>query len=328
MIDLITELKERVLSGGQISQEEAVKLCQIEEKELLYHAADEIREKMCGSHMDLCSIINARSGNCEQDCKWCSQSSYNDADIEKYPLISARVASAHAAQMEKAGTHRYSLVTSGKRVEKETMPQVIGIYKKLKKERNIKLCASMGLLDKESLEQLKEVGVTRYHCNIETAPSYFNEVVTTHTLEEKVQTLKAAQEVGLDTCSGGIIGMGESMEQRIELALTLRDLGVKSVPINILTPVKGTPLENASSLEDEEILTTFAIFRFILPDAKLRLAGGKASIQHLIGRALHAGMNASLIGALLTTTGLSPEEELSTFKEAGFETEALTNEAG
>jgi len=180
----------------------------------------------------------------------------------------------------------------------------------------------MGLIGKEELLMLKEAGVTRYQCNLETAPSFFSELCTTHTAEEKKRTLLAAKECGLDICSGGIIGMGETMEHRVELACELRSLGVKSVPVNILNPIKGSALENAAPLCDDEILTTVAMFRFVLPDAFIRFAGGRVRMsEELQTRALRAGINASMVGDLLTTPGTSVEKDYGMFEKTGYNTE-------
>jgi biotin synthase len=204
-------------------------------------------------------------------------------------------------------------------VNKHEMTVFCDMYRDVKARTGLKLCASMGLVGSEELRMLKEAGVVRYECNLETASSFFPSLCTTHTSEEKKQTLRLAREAGLELCSGGIIGMGESMEQRVELAIELRELGVKSVPLNLLNPVKGTALQERPPLPDEEILDTIAIFRFILPDAFIRFAGGRRQMSpELQRRALRSGINASLVGGLLTTAGTDVAEDYRMFAEAGY----------
>jgi len=304
---------------GSITYAEAVELSKTPDKEWLYLEANKIREKLCGKVLDTCSIINARSGLCSEDCKWCAQSAKHKTGIETYPMKSSDEVFDCALQNDIKGVKRFSLVTSGRKVSKKEMEQFCEMYKRIRAKSNINLCASMGLIGKEEMQMLKDAGVTRYQCNLETAPSFFPTLCTTHTIEEKKQTLRFAKECGMELCSGGIIGMGETMEQRIELACELRDLGVKSVPVNILNPIKGSALENAKPLSDEEILTTIAVFRFILRDASIRFAGGRINMsEELQKRALLAGVNAAMVGDLLTTLGTSSDKDFEMFRAAGY----------
>jgi biotin synthase len=236
-------------------------------------------------------------------------------------LVDRKEAVRQAVENAAMGVNKHSLVTSGKQVTNATLNNIIGIYKEIKSKCDIKLCASMGLIGKDKLTKLKDVGVEHYHCNLETAPSFFPELCTSHTIEDKIETIKAAQEVGLGVCSGGIIGMGETMEQRIELAVALKELNILSIPINILTPVEGTPLEGQEDLSEEEVLTTIALFRFINPKANLRFAGGRMKIKHFQHKALRSGINAALTGNYLTTIGSDIKEDLKDFKASGFEIE-------
>jgi biotin synthase len=303
-----------------ISYDEAVELAKYPDKDLLCAAANGIREKFCGNALDTCSIINARSGMCSEDCKWCSQSARHKTGIETYPMKSTDEVLDCAVQNDIKGVKRFSMVTSGLKVEKKEMEKFCEMYKRIYKKTGLKLCASMGLIGKEEMLMLKEAGVSRYECNLETASSFFPQLCTTHTSEEKKATLRLAVECGMEICSGGIIGMGESMEQRIELACELRELGVKSVPINILNPIKGSALENAEPLSDEEILTTMAIFRFILPDAFIRFAGGRINMsENLQKKALQSGINASLVGGLLTTPGSNIDKDYEMFESMGYD---------
>ncbi|MBN1462506.1 MAG: biotin synthase BioB [Paludibacteraceae bacterium] len=316
----IQELKEKVIKGYQMTFEEGVALTQIKDKEALYKAADEIRLHFCGNKMDLCSITNAKSGRCSEDCKWCSQSSHYKTDIEEYEIVDKDEAVKVAIDGAKKGVKRHSLVTSGRTVSDKTIDQLIPIYQEIKAQSTINLCASLGLVNQAQLQRLKnEVNIEHYHCNLETAPSHFPKLCSTHTIEEKLKTISYARNIGLKICSGGIIGMGESMEQRVEFAIALRDIQADSIPINILSPVKGTPLEDTKLLSEEDILTTIAMFRFINPKANIRFAGGRLQIKHFQHKALHAGINAALTGDYLTTIGSNTDEDVRDFKNSGFE---------
>ncbi|MBI5218955.1 MAG: biotin synthase BioB [Bacteroidia bacterium] len=315
----LQELYNRIISGGRIRADEACSLVRFIPKQQFYDLADSVRKHFTGNRFDLCSIVNARSGRCSEDCKWCAQSSYYKTSIEEYDLVDHDHAVDLAIKNEKYGVHKYSLVTSGKTITCEKLNELCKIYADISKISKITLCASMGLIGREMLQMLKDAGVKQYHCNLETASSFFKNLCTTHTFEEKLQTLEWAKEVGLHICSGGIIGMGETMEQRIELAFELNRVGVKSIPLNILYPIEGTPLQNYAQLSDEEVLTTIAIFRLINPDAQIRFAGGRQLIKHIQDKALKAGINASLVGDLLTTVGSNVEEDIAAFREAGFE---------
>lgn len=315
----ITKLEQKVLDGGRITQSEALLLSEAIDKEALYAAAGRIREYFLGKKIDLCAIVNARSGQCTENCKWCAQSSHYPTSVDTYEIINSEEALQQARTCEKAGVKKFSLVTSGRSIQNNPLSSLCALYQKIGRETNLEFCASMGLLSREKLRKLKQAGVTRYHCNLETAPSYFSDLCTTHTIEEKMETLKTAREEGMSLCSGGIIGMGETMAQRIELAFTLRDLAVDSIPLNILNPISGTPLENEARLSDEEILKTIAIFRFIHPKSHLRFAGGRTLILGIQDKALSAGISAALVGDLLTTVGVGLKEDIAHFKALGYE---------
>lgn len=315
MIDI---LKEKVLSGGQISREEAVALSMNRGEQALYKAAGELRDKMAGRKFDTCSIINARSGRCSENCKWCAQSVLFKTNIEEYELVDEKVCLETARLNDAYGVDKFSFVTSGRALSDQNIERLCEYARKIGENFALHLCASMGLLNKAQLQKLVDAGVRRYHCNLETSPGYFSSLCTTHTMEEKIRTIRAAQEVGMEVCSGGIIGMGESMEDRIDLAMTLRELKIKSIPINILNPIPGTPLEGTAALGDDEILTTIAVFRFIHPDAYLRFAGGRSLIAHIETEAIQAGINAAIVGDLLTTVGSKVLEDMEKVKKMGF----------
>jgi biotin synthase len=317
----LDEILRRILEqDGDVSYLEAVELTKYPDKNLLYAAANSIREKFCGNKLDTCSIVNARSGKCGEDCKWCAQSAKHKTGIETYPIKDEDEVLDCAVQNDIKGVKRFSMVTSGRKVEKEEMEKFCKMYNRIREKTGLKLCASMGLIGMEEMLMLKEAGVSRYECNLETASSFFPELCTTHTSEEKKATLRLAKECGMEICSGGIIGMGESMEQRVELACELRELRVKSVPINILNPIKGSALENAKPLSEEEVLTTMAVFRFVLPDAFIRFAGGRINMSGALQKkALQSGINASLVGGLLTTLGSNINEDYEMFETLGYD---------
>jgi biotin synthase len=318
----VKSIQKRVLEGEAISIDVALALAQTGHKSTLYDCANEIRLHFCGAAMDLCSITNAKSGKCSEDCKWCSQSASHKTHIEVYSLVEKQRAVAEAVGSAEQGVGHHSLVTSGKRVTDKDLESLLDIFREIRAKCSIDLCASMGLLSREALQRLRDGGVRRYHCNLETAPSFFSRVCSTHSIVDKIRTIQDAQSLGLEVCSGGIIGMGETMEQRIELALLLRDLGIRSIPINILNPIVGTALEGTAALSEDEVLTTIALFRFINPRAHLRFAGGRLLIRHFQMRALKAGINASIVGDMLTTVGSGIADDLKDFREAGFTIES------
>lgn len=318
-MSIIKLLEEKILESCLITFDEAMMLLEVDNKEELYNAADRIKNHFAGNKLDLCSIVNARSGRCSEDCKWCAQSAHHKTKIDVYESIESDIAVSQAKHNCEAGVKKFSLVTSGRTSTKAQIERYIEIYKRIGEETSLELCASMGLLDRDALQSLYDCGVRNYHCNIETAPSYFPTLCSTHTMEEKIETMKAAREVGMKICSGGIIGMGESMAQRVEMAMTLQGLGVESIPINLLNPIEGTPLEGSAPLSDEDILTTIAIFRFTNPKALIRFAGGRTLMLHIQDKALKSGINGALVGDLLTTVGVGMKEDIDHLRMLGYD---------
>jgi adenosylmethionine-8-amino-7-oxononanoate aminotransferase/biotin synthase len=315
----VEELKQRVLQGGSISYDEAIALADIDNKEELYAAAGEITRHFGKPAFNPCSIINARAGKCSENCKWCAQSGHYHTDSDVHGIVSAEKVLCQAKYDEAKGVKRFCQVTSGRAVKGEALKKVCDNYRELRKNTNLFLCGSLGLLNKEDLQQLWDAGMRRYHCNLESAPSYFGELCTTHTIDEKIQTLRWAREVGFELCSGGIIGMGETREQRIELGIKLLDVMPDSIPINILQPIKGTPLADTPPISDEEILITVAIFRFIHPKAELRFAGGRVRLSHDVKlKALQIGINSAVVGDMLTTVGSRIDDDRALAAEAGY----------
>lgn len=316
---MINEIENQIIKGNNISEQVALQLQQSYTTTELCSIADRVRSHFMGNKIDTCSIMNARSGRCSEDCKWCSQSAHNHAQVDIYPLVDEQQALHHALDNHSKGVARFSLVTSGRTMSDVDIEKASEIYRSIARKCSIYLCASMGLLTKEQLQKLRDSGVGHYHCNIETAPSFFPTLCSTHTFEQKLQTINWARQVGLKICSGGIIGMGETMEHRIEMAFALRSIGVVSIPINILNPIPGTPLQATAPLTDDEILRTFAMFRLINPAAHIRFAGGRTRISHIQHQALRSGVSAALVGDLLTTIGSNIEQDKELFTQCGFE---------
>lgn len=304
---------------NKITFEQALELERTATTGELCAMADQIRKQNRGQAFNTCSIINARSGRCPEDCKWCSQSAFHKTEIDIYPLIDAEEALEMARHNQSKGVRRFSLVTSGRAVSGAELDKVCAIYESLTRGTDIALCASLGLLGREDMLRLRRSGVTRYHCNLESAPSYFPSLCTTHTTAQKQQTIRWAREAGMAICSGGIIGLGETMAQRIELAVVLRDMEVESIPINFLNPIPGTALEHESRLSDDDVLRSVAMFRIVNPTAVIRLAGGRALYRHLDRALLGSGVDGAIVGDMLTTTGSDIDSDKSLFQSEGRE---------
>ena len=295
------QLAEDIIKGRRLKRGEDLSFLLSEDLDELCAGADKIRKELCGNHVDLCSIINGRSGRCGEDCKFCAQSACHHAKVEEYPFLEPEEILEDCKRHEAKKVHRYSIVTAGRALTGAEMEKALRAYRAMKKECKVELCASHGLLSQEDFNRLKEAGVGRYHANIETSRRNFPNICTTHTYDMKIETLKKVKAEGMCACSGGIIGMGETWEDRLDMAISLAELGIDSIPINALMPIPGTPLENLPRLSEEDILRTIALFRYINPDANIRLAAGRALLTNDGEIAFKSGASATITGNMLTT---------------------------
>ena len=297
----IKALADEIIGGRRITRQDDLNMfltCDLKE---LCEGADRIREYFIGDKVDLCSIINGRSGRCPEDCKYCAQSAHNHTSCEIYDFLPEEKIVEACKLNESEGVDRFSIVTSGRALSGEEFEKAVHAYETMHAECRIDLCASMGFLNAEQLHRLHEAGVTSYHHNIETSKRNFPNICTTHTYEQKLETLKLVKKEGMCACSGGIIGMGETWEDRLDMAVSLAELGIDSIPINALMPIEGTPLENQPQLTEDEILRTIAFFRYINPEANIRLAAGRALLTNDGEIAFQSGASATITGNMLTT---------------------------
>ncbi len=313
----IKRLKEKVLSGEMITKEEALLLYE-EPLSPLCQAADAIRNHFCGSGFDLCTIINGKSGRCSENCKYCAQSSYYRTDADKYPLLETEEIVKQAIYNDRSGVLRYSIVTSGRALNDSEVDSVCECVRSILKQTGLSVCVSPGLLNEEQYKRLKEAGVTRVHNNLETSRSYFPDVCTTHTYEDKIAAIRAAQSAGLNVCSGGIMGLGETAGDRIDMAVALRELDIRSVPVNMLNPIPGTPYEKNKKLTTEDMCRIVAVYRFLLPGASIRLAGGRGLLPDKGQSCFRSGSNAVISGDMLTTHGISIETDKKMIQQLGY----------
>jgi len=299
----LTSLKDEIIKGKRLNKNDDLSFFENCDLDELTKNADLLREHFCGKKVDLCTIINARSGKCPENCKYCAQSAHNHTSCEVYSFLDEEKIIAEAKSNQEEGVDRFAIVTAGRSLAGEDFDKSINTYKRMKAELKINLCASMGFLTREQFKRLRESGVTSYHDNIETSREFFPNICTTHTFDQKIAEIKMAQEEGFCVCSGGIIGMGETFKDRISMALTLSELKIKSIPINSLMAIPGTPLENQPNLKEDEILRTIAMFRFINPEANIRLAAGRKLISENGKKAFESGCSATITGNMLTTSG-------------------------
>jgi biotin synthase len=303
-----------------IERAEALELARSEGTELyeLFHAAGMERFRYRGNRVDLCAIINAKSGACPEDCSFCSQSARSRTEAPVYPLLEKdKIVEAARASFDR-GIGRFCTVTSGRKPRPDELNHICEAISAMS-STGIKPCATLGILGRDDLDRLREAGLKRYHHNLETSEAFFSEICSTHTYRDRLKTIEAAKSLGLSVCSGGIFGLGESWQDRIDMALALRDLAVDSVPLNYLTPVKGTPMGGRPILPALEALKIIAIYRLIMPDREIRVCGGRPlTLKSLSPLIFMAGADGLLVGDYLTTPGVEIDRDLEIIADMGF----------
>ena len=333
MNTFIQELKSRVLAGGSITPEEALRLSAIEDTpslEILSAAAHEITTKFCPPKPDLCSLVNAKSYLCSEDCGFCSQSSHYKTGVKRYPLMKPEEVLEKAQACEANGVQSFCVVTSGETLSDGEFEQVLETFKLLSAKTNLRLDGSLGNLTAEQIRKLREAGMRRFNHNLQCSREFYPEIVSTHTYEERMETLKFLDQNDVEVCSGGIFGMGETPEDRIRLAFELKPFDLHCLPVNILNPRPGTPLEGRQAIDPAEVVKMVAIYRFIHPKANIKLAGGRELNLgvYFQEKALRGGANGFVVGGYLTTAGNPLREDLEMLQNAGFSMEATGERCG
>ena len=302
-----------------IGKDEALALLKPDRRDELRERAHEVTEKCVEKRFDFCSIINARSGRCSENCKWCAQSAHWKTGCESYGWVGTEACVKAAKEAEANGADRIGIVTSGRCLSHEDVENICAALREMRKATGIGLCASLGLLSEDDLAKLKAAGLQRVHCNIETAPSLFPSLCTTHTMADKLATLRAAKKLGFQICCGGIIGMGETDEQLVEFAITLQEIAPDSIPVNVLHPIEGTPLANKSILDPERVVDSVALLRLVNPSTPLRFAGGRRDMSdETAAKCIYVGMSAGIAGPLLTTPGANFNDDRELALHAGY----------
>lgn len=327
MREQIDTICEKALSGKGITHDEAEFILQIDNSCLSYLLAltERVRQTYNGSKIELCSVINARSGGCSEDCSFCTQSVYASSDAATYPLLSLDVILEGARSAKSNGAVKFCLATSGAGItNSRELDRLCDAAKKIRTEVGIEVCATLGAMSLEQMIAMKDAGLTRFHHNLETAESYFPSICTTHTYRDRIEQVAVAKEAGLSTCSGGIFGMGESIEQRVELAFALMELDADSVPVNFLMPSSGTALGHITPIEPAAALKTIAMLRLLMPDKEIRVCGGRMTALHDLHPLIFAsGANGMMIGNYLTRSGREPHKDLQMLKDLGLTIESL-----
>ncbi len=317
---MIKDIVKKVVRGESVESQEIDSILQQCKWYDILWGANKIRETFKGNKIFACSIINAKSGLCSEDCKFCAQSKFHNTGVKVYPLLEKEELVKRALDLAEKGATHFSFVTSGKKLSKKDIDIICEAALEIKNKSSIKLCASLGLLDLDYARNLREAGITRYHHNLETSKSFFKNICTTHEYEEDIETIEVAKKAGMEVCSGGIMGLGEDFSHRIELALLLNELEVDSIPINFLNPIKGTKLENMPLIPPIEALVCIALFRFLNPDKNITICGGReVCLRDMQSWIFFAGANGIMIGNYLTTQGREIDDDLKMINDLGLE---------
>ncbi len=317
----IQKIGDKVLGGQSATKKEILSLSEAEGPDIVELAAvaNRVRVEFKGNDIDLCSLLNAKSGRCAEDCAFCAQSAHYTTEAPVYSLMNVNEMVKEAREAQERRTGRFCLISSGRQLNDKEFETVLDALSQIREETDLALDCSFGTLTRERAEALKKVGVTRYNHNLETAESHFSKICTTHSFGDRIRTIEILKDQGFSICCGGIIGLGESAQQRLELAFSLRELGVDCIPLNILNPRPGTPLEHSEPIPPMEIIRTIALFRLILPKGTLKIAGGReVNLRDLQSLALLAGANGLIVGNYLTTPGRSAEDDLTMIRDLGF----------
>ena len=321
----IQKIGDKVLEGGSVSMKEILPLLEAEGPDIIELAAvaNRVRVEFNGNEIDLCSLLNAKSGKCSEDCAFCAQSAHYKTESLVYPMMDTNRIVDEAKKAQRKGTGRFCLITSGRELNDEEFETILRALDRIRQETTLDLDCSLGTLSEERAEALKKVGVTRYNHNLETAETHFPKICTTHSFRDRIKTIEVLKDQGFSICCGGIIGLGESPQQRLELAFSLRKLGIDCIPFNILNPRPGTPLEHSEGIPPIEIIKTISLFRLVLPKGTIKIAGGReANLRDLQSLALLAGANGLIVGNYLTTPGRNAEDDLTMIRDVGFQIKA------
>jgi biotin synthase len=317
----ISDIAALVLAGGLLDKEQAAVLLEREGAELydILYWANRIRGKFFGNGVRICSIVPGRLGGCEQDCKFCAQSSrYKTAVPRKAQVLSDEEIMEGARQAKAAGVPHFGIVYSGKAVSESELARLEKLVRRIRDEVGIRVCAGLGIINEEQARRLAAAGVERYNHNLETSERHFPQIVTTHTFAERVSTIRAARRAGMGLCAGGIFGIGETEDDRVSMAMELRELGADTVPMNFLHPIPGTPMGDAKTLEPREILRIISLYRFLLPKASLKVAGGRVlNLRDMQSWIFYAGATSILSGNYLTTAGRAVKDDVQMVKDCG-----------
>lgn len=315
----LKQIEEKVLGGGRATAGDAYFLSALPARDTwdLFSVANRIRDHFRGNSVDLCAIVNAKSGKCPEDCAYCAQSSKSSAAITSYALLEKQAVMEYAMKAKEGGARRFCIVTSGRKVSPAELTKIADMIASVR-STGLLPCATLGLLGREELRLLKSAGLERYHNNLETSERFFTRICTTHSYREKIATIRHAGSAGLSVCSGGIFGLGETWKDRIDMALALRELGPDSVPVNFLSPVRGTKLGRRKPLAPLEALKIISIYRFILPEKQIRVCGGRLqTLGDLHPLIFFAGADGLLVGNYLTTRGRGFQEDLDLIRDLG-----------
>ena len=315
----IYHLQKKVLDHIELTREEALTLCSVTDVDTLSEAANDIRETLCGNDFDMCGVLSIKNGRCSENCRFCPQSSIAVSEIHSFSLLDGDIIVREGAKRAEQGVRHYCLVSNGRKIRNEDLTPLCESIRRLITETDLKVCVSLGLLDADQLKRLKETGVSRIHNNLETSRQRFASLCTTHSYDEKLTVVQNAHAAGLEVCCGGILGVDESWEDRVDLALQIRRLRAESVPINLLNAYPGTPLEHQKPVPYDDVRKTIALFRFLVPTAYIRLAAGRPQLHDTGLSCFRSGANAAITGDMLNVSGITVESDLQAIRKMGYQ---------